>query len=80
MTDVSQPSAGKGPGRPAGSHYGWLDANVHKEMSIKIARHEAYSVPEAARMCAQSAYGYGPITLEALLKRLVRGYRRDRST
>jgi hypothetical protein len=65
-------SAKRRPGRPKGTGYTAMDANLHAMMRLAIAGGKARSIAEAARQVIHLAFGAG--TLESKLKRIVRAY------
>jgi hypothetical protein len=80
-TAATAPSVQRRPGgRPPGTNYDWIDIPCHDEMEALLKRHEVTSLWEAAGCVMPRARGYGMVDEDWLKKRLVTGYRRNRST
>jgi hypothetical protein len=77
---TTQPSTGSRLGRPPGTTYAWCDAPLYDEMEKLIRNRKVTSPRHAAREVLSRAYGYGYAHDESIVRRLVNGYRRDRST
>jgi hypothetical protein len=67
-------------GRRKGTTYEWIDAPRHDEMAAILERHEAKSLSDAAGMVMHRAWGFGMVADDWLKRRLVEGFRRNRST
>ena len=75
------PSVGHRPlGRRKGSTYDWIDAPRYDEMEPLLKSHKVKSVWDAAAMVMHNAWGFGMVADDWLKRRLVEGYRRNRST
>jgi hypothetical protein len=83
MTDITAtaPSVSRRPvGRPTGTNYDWIDTPRYDEMEVLLTRHEARSLWDAAGRVMHRAYGHGMVDDDWLKRRLVTGFRRNRST
>jgi hypothetical protein len=78
---ATAPSLGHRPlGRRKGTTYDWIDAPRYDEMAAILERHEAKSLSDAAGMVMHKAWGFGMVGEGWLKRRLVEGFRRNRST
>jgi hypothetical protein len=83
MTDISATAPSvlrRLPGRPPGTTYDWVDTPRYDEMEALLKRHEVTSLWAAAGSVMHQAYGYGYVDDDWLKRRLVTGFRRNRST